>query len=322
MSSQIDGILSHWGLQDKEITQIYNTAWQIGDEYVLKVYQNLQLLTRNQAMLQVLGEQKIPVGQVIPTLEHALYVADGSVYYFLSKKLPGSKVAAFSNIKSLAWDMGQAIARLHKAFLACEGMEGLWDNSLLDEMNGWVKKQLERTGWSSISREEYERLVSKLADLYGQLPKQLIHRDIHLGNFLFAEGEFSGYIDFDLSQRNIRIFDLCYFLAGLLSKEEGYGLTQEQWFVFVEQVFAGYSSAVPAGQGETFGEEESALQLSDAEKEAAPYVMECIELLCAAYFEKIHDTACAEDACRIYGFIKAREKRILEILFHLPKPVV
>ena len=42
---------------------------------------------------------------------------------------------------------------------------------------------------------------------------------MHFGNFLFQEGSFSGYIDFDLSQKNIRIFDLCYFLAGLLAEE-------------------------------------------------------------------------------------------------------
>lgn len=32
----------------------------------------------------------------------------------------------------------------------------------------------------------------------------------------FQEGKFSKYMDFDLSQRNIRIFDLCYFMLGLL----------------------------------------------------------------------------------------------------------
>ena len=29
--------------------------------------------------------------------------------------------------------------------------------------------------------------------------------------FLFYNNKFSGYIDFDLSQINIRIFDICYF---------------------------------------------------------------------------------------------------------------
>ena len=82
--------------------------------------------------------------------------------------------------------------------------------------------------------------------------------------------KFSGYIDFDLSQRNIRIFDLCYFLLGLLSEEEKLELTEEQWFDFVSKVFKGYERKLP---------------LSEAEKQAVPCVMECIERLFTAYYE-------------------------------------
>ena len=84
----------------------------------------------------------------------------------------------------------------------------------------------------------------------------------------------------------------------------------------MEQVFAGYVSPVPAkGIGRVnVGMEEGALKLSDEEKIAVPYVMECIELLCAAYFERVHDIACAEDAFRVYKLIKGREKRIWRML--------
>ena len=134
-----------------------------------------------------------------------------------------------------------------------------------------------------------------MAALYEKLPVQLIHRDVHFGNFLFANGEFSGYIDFDLSQRNIRIFDPCYFLLSLLSEREKNGITEAQWFEFLENVFAGY---------------EEKLELSEAEKQAVPYVMECIELLFAAYFEGIGDGRCGEAACKIFEFIKSRENKI------------
>lgn len=70
----------------------------------------------------------------------------------------------------------------------------------------------------------------------------MIHRDIHFGNFLFADGAFSGYIDFDLSQRNIRIFDPCYFLLGLLCEEEDFKITEETWFIMLKNVFDGYES--------------------------------------------------------------------------------
>ena len=45
---------------------------------------------------------------------------------------------------------------------------------------------------------------------------------------LFFEGDFSGYIDFDLSQRNIRIFDICYFLTGLLAEETENAYTKKE----------------------------------------------------------------------------------------------
>lgn len=44
-----------------------------------------------------------------------------------------------------------------------------------------------------------------------------------------------------------------------------------------------------------------------------PYVMECMELLIAAYFEGTGELDCAEDACRIYGFVKQQEGKIWEV---------
>ena len=70
---------------------------------------------------------------------------------------------------------------------------------------------------------------------------------------------------------------------------------QDLWFEFVKNVFTGY---------------ERKLKLTEAEKKAVPYVMECIELLFVAYFESISDVCCAEDAYRIFTFVKKQENRI------------
>ena len=116
---------------------------------------------------------------------------------------------------------------------------------------------------------------------------------------ILLHDKFSGYIDFDLSQRNIRIFDLCYFLLGLLSEEEKLELTEEQWFDFVSKVFKGYERKLP---------------LSEAEKQTVPCVMECIELLFTAYFEGQKDLSFAKDACRIYEFVRKHEKKIRKLI--------
>lgn len=264
LDSPVCRALAPWGLQDNRITRIYGTVWQVGNEYVLKMYHNLDLLERNLKILQMLNEMNIPAGRIVPSRDNALYVSVDDTFYFLSEKLPGSQITQIDQPQNLALQMGEIIANLHTAFKECEKLDGNWDNSLLDEMKGWVKEKLEDIGWKRVSQAEYENTVSQLADIYAKLPMQLIHRDIHFGNFLFAEGSFSGYIDFDLSQRNIRIFDICYFLLGLLSQQEDLEITEEKWFGFMRDVFLGY---------------EKVMKLSEAEKKAVPYVMECIELL-------------------------------------------
>ncbi|MCI8801416.1 MAG: phosphotransferase [Lachnospiraceae bacterium] len=299
MNNTITKILFHWGVEKSEVKQIYRTAWQVGEQYVLKEYQNQKTLERNLKILQILDGMNVPVGKIVPACDNRQYISLEDSFYFLAERLPGKHISHFGNDTDLAFAMGEIIADLHMAFRKCEDVEGLWDNSLLDEMNGWVKSSLEKTDWKYISREAYEKTTEQLAMVYDSLPVQLIHRDVHFGNFLFENGRFSGYIDFDLSQRNIRIFDICYFLMGLLCEEEKADFSEEMWFLFLENVFAGY---------------ESRLELSEMEKRAVPYVMECIELLFVAYFEREKDVHCAENAFQLYEFVKNLEGRIYESL--------
>ena len=295
MQAKIKTILEHWEMADQTIKQIYDTTWQIGEGYVLKVYQDKEGLERNIKVLQILEQMKIPVGKIVPVHENELYMQYEDNFYFVSEKLQGKNITQIGNDRNLAEKMGGIIADLHLAFVKCDENDSFWHNSLLDEINGWVKKNFEDSGWELISRAEYEKVIEHLAAVYDKLPVQLIHRDVHLGNFLFHNGELSGYIDFDLSQKNIRIFDLCYFMLGLLSEKEKFELTEELWFEFMKNTFHSY---------------ESKLKLTETEKKAVPCVMECIELLFVSYFASIKDTVCAESAFRIFEFIKKQENRI------------
>ena len=44
MKDRIREILNHWNVKDETVTQIYDTAWQVGETYILKVYDDLTLL--------------------------------------------------------------------------------------------------------------------------------------------------------------------------------------------------------------------------------------------------------------------------------------
>ena len=41
MAERINNILEHWGLSSMNIKQVYDTAWQVGEEYVLKAYDEI-----------------------------------------------------------------------------------------------------------------------------------------------------------------------------------------------------------------------------------------------------------------------------------------
>lgn len=170
------------------------------------------------------------------------------------------------------------------------------DNSLLEEFTGWIQESLQNNNWQLVDVSSFNDTVSRLNGIYGQLPKQLIHRDVHFGNFLFDEPHFSGYIDFDLSQRNIRIFDICYFLLGLLAEDKDVPLSTEEWLSIFSEVLAGYKSQIP---------------LTDIEKLSIPYVMESIELLFTTYFLNLGKMPEAEEAARLFFYIRGLEPRIV-----------
>lgn len=291
-------ILSNWSIGG-EVRQIYPTAWSIGEDHVIKIYNagdEISLL-RNIKITQMLSKTDIPVADVICTTSGEPYFSDNGKLYVVTRKLRGCNIVNIKSRDGIAHRMGEVIGRLHLAFQQCDGDIEFWNNSLLDEMNGWVKENIFKH--SMISEENFDAAVEKLQSVYSELPTQIIHRDVHFGNFLFDCGEFTGYIDFDLSQRNIRIFDICYFTAGLLSGEEGKVIAVDDWLEMLRDVVAEYDSKI---------------ELSQTEKRAIPYVMENIELLFAAYFSCIDDLKCAEDAVKLFEFVQENEEKIWSVL--------
>ncbi|MDE6602463.1 MAG: phosphotransferase [Lachnospiraceae bacterium] len=294
MKETIEQILPAWGIENRQIVQIYSSAWEINGFYVIKRYDDREQIERNSKIMTILSECGIPVADIVPAQSGENYAVHEDAYFLMSRKLQGSNISDRKD-QATAYKMGCAIARLHRAFVKCEKEMEFWDNSLLKEMKGWVREVFCHNEWQIVGEEEYGKAVEALEAVYDELPRQLIHRDVHFGNFLFCGGELSGYIDFDLSQRNIRIFDICYFLTGLLSEETDDVFTKEEWLANVKAVIAGYGSIC---------------RLSAKEKMAIPCVMECIEMLCAAYFVRVKDTKRAGDACRIFRLIQNCESDI------------
>lgn len=87
------------------------------------------------------------------------------------------------------------------------------------------------------------------------------------------DGKVSGFVDFDLSQRSIRIFDPCYAATALLV--EAFERRNEEWITKWPQTFHsiinGYDAVIP---------------LTAEEKQALPHVVLSIQLICVGWFGK------------------------------------
>lgn len=282
MDEQIRTLLPYWGPESGSILRRDESVWEIGGRFMLKAYDDLPTLERNARVLTVLHENGIPTAQVIPAASGDSHVAHESRFYLLTTRLEGRPYTG-KITESAARSMGKTLAALHQAFQKCQNQLPLWDNSLLQELSGWILEQLEADGWEILPESVFREVCGHLAALYPRLTVQMIHRDVHFGNFLFSGDEFSGYIDFDLSQKNVRIFDLCYFLAGLLAHETGADVALP-WPRIVHATVDAYDRENP---------------LSTEEKAAIPLVMQAIELLFTAYYLSIQDRVCAEDAVRV-----------------------
>lgn len=295
----IKELIKEWNMEGIP-SQIYHSAWNINDQYVLKVYDDPSALERNITMMQTLNKVGIPVPQIKTLPNQKEYLEREGRFYLLTTRLKGKNIVS-AQVCDDKWfyEFGTILAKLHIGFLECEKNISYWNNSMLEEMKGWVSRDLHKYNREYLKWEDVENAIHELTQVYEDLPKQLIHRDVHLGNFLFDDGTFSGYIDFDLSQRNIRIFDICYFSLGILLKEDNNYVEGHKWFGFISQVISGYSAISP---------------LSDAEKKAITCVMKNIELLFTAYFLGKGDEKSAKDAYELFAFVQKNEKKIQQII--------
>ena len=255
-------ILQHWGLDNAVVTPIMTentieqTTWDIDGIYILKRYRNIGDLSQGVRFTELLTPHKIPVVAFIPTKDGQLTSPDG--LHCLMTKLPG-KHADFYREPHLAVEMGRELARLHVALSDVESKIECYDSNLLED---WQKKIM--PSLSGFPDEAVKKVDSFFCEAYHKLPRQLIHRDVHLYNVLFDKGCLSGWLDFDIGQRNVRIFDIAYLLTGLLIGNIHEPEKVKTWYKVCSELLRGYDEVN---------------LLSKDERNALPVLMILIEFL-------------------------------------------
>lgn len=272
--NKIQKLLSYWTLQGENISNIYNentgrqseNAYYVGNDYVIKFSANYGSIKNSIYIANALAKSGLPVAEMIKTADGSEYLQDGELYFVVTKRIKGSQLKCEDIFKNtdIAYQIGSNIAKLHNSLKTFDESNYKQADILSD-----VKSALPKVQNSVNLNDDF---LKNFSIIYDKLSIQIIHRDINPSNMIFDEGEFNGFIDFDLTEVNVRIFDICYCATAMLSEcFNNSDIDKNKWLEIFDNLVKGYESITP---------------LSKYEKQALPYVIYSIQIICIAYFSQ------------------------------------
>ena len=263
-------ILQNWNLSEEAILDIYyegtgnknDSAVYVGEKLVLKYTANLGKLKKHIEVSKALESIGLLSAVPVPTIDGREYIQDGEVYFYLTRRLPGTQMAAQRFGEGDGRFVGEILGQLHLALAEIEDLVSEAD--LLATVRDWaLPKAKAALNLSDAFCREY---LDAFADLYPRLPRQIIHRDPNPGNIICADDQW-GFIDFELAERNARIYDPCYAATAVLS--ETFRPDSDKWLGIYRDIICGYDSVA---------------HLTEAERSAIPYVLLANQFVCVAWF--------------------------------------
>lgn len=275
---KLEEVLRHWGLEAEPLTDIIyeetgnrnENACYVGSDYVIKFSANLGKVENNIAIAKALREVGLTAATPIATPNGKEYISEGEMYFCVTKRIRGEQLKAgtmyLEDYERKARFIGEMIGQLDLALKKAEVPAK--DADILSAAINWALPLMK--GRLDVSEEFFAESMAEFSRLYPLLPKQLIHRDPNPGNIILSEDNW-GFIDFELGERNVRIFDPCYAATAILS-ESFAGADDEKlcrWIEIYKNILYGYDSVV---------------KLAEEEREAAPYVILSNQLISTAWF--------------------------------------
>ena len=263
-------ILTHWNLESEPITDIYyegtgdknDSACYVGEDFVLKYTANLDKLKKHIEVSKATESIGLMSAVPVATTDGQEYIQEGELYFYLTKRLPGKQMVSHSFGEGDARFVGEIIGQLHLALSKVE--ECVSEADLLATVKDWALPKAKAA--LSLSDAFCKEYLDTFANLYPNLPRQIIHRDPNPGNIICSDDQW-GFIDFDLAERNARIYDPCYAATAVLS--ETFGQNNDRWIEIYRDIIFGYDSVA---------------HLTEAERRAIPYIILANQFVCVAWF--------------------------------------
>lgn len=279
--TQIRQLLTKWDIDNRlEVDSIYSNggeikAWNIGSEYVFKTGTDIAGLRTHILIAKALASEEINAPYQVKTKDGQDFFQEGDRFYVLLNRVEGRYLTPeerYSGDRKIVGEKyGEAIGKLHKILKHQDNGLDVNDNNLYNTVVNWAMPETKRImeQWNCpLPDEFYAEYMLNFGKLYNKLPRHIIHRDPNPTNIMFIGNEVSGFIDFDISERNVRIFDPCYCATGILSEAGKIPGGYEKWPELLRGIIEGYDNICP---------------LSHEEKQAILYVIYSIQMIFIAW---------------------------------------
>ena len=263
-------ILKNWLLTDQTITDIYyegtgnknESAVYVGEEFVLKHTANLGKLKKHIEVSKALEGVGLLAAVPVLTTSGEEYIQDGELYFCLTRRLTGKQMVSRQIGVGDGRFIGEILGQLHAALVKLDDLVNEAD--LLATIRDWALPK--SSAVLNLSDQFCKDFLDSFSALYPTLPRQIIHRDPNPGNIICSRDQW-GFIDFELAERNARIYDPCYAATAVLSETFDHG--SDQWLGIYRDIICGYDSVA---------------HLTDEERKAIPYVILANQFVCVAWF--------------------------------------
>ena len=277
---KIKEVLQSWGLENEKLTDVVyaetgnvsESACYVGDSYIIKFSPNLGYVEKHISLSQAIESVGLLTAAPIKTVDDKFVVAREEMYFFITKRLEGKQLKAstmyFEDYIPKARFIGEIIGQLSVALSKVDVITN--QANIFKSAKEWAIPAL--VGKVDLPKSFVELYEKEFGEVYESLPQQIIHRDPNPGNIILF-GDNWGVLDFELSERNIRIFDPCYAATAILSESFEADNTDKlnQWIIIYKNILHGYDEVV---------------KLSDNEWKAIPYVVITNQLISTAWFSE------------------------------------
>jgi len=295
--------LDQWNIEydkkiftDNEYSHSYytNLTFDLQNGYIFKFGKNTLKAQTQISICNQLNVNNVIAPRPIKTKDSKEFFFYKNRYFMLMEKVEGNILIEeekfFESIKTISDPLGGALGKLHQV------MESLSDSEIkrFDTRDAVINSAIissktMMTQWGYNFHDDLSLyLVDNLNRYYDDLPTQIIHRDPNPYNIII-KNNIIGFIDYEISEVNARIFDICYVCTALLMEFVKEKKEVKEWLSVVKNIFSGYQEVQ---------------KLTETEKKMVPVMMLSIQMIFISYLTGINEhTDMAKINCQMVDLI-------------------